>query len=96
MPSIYTDESIWLTLKMVGVLYDVNVDAVNGHLKVIYADSVLDDVPVVRKFRRAAADADRHCHLDAFLSLGCRINPGVHPFRQPRGHPGQCGGEKRR
>ncbi len=34
--------------------------------------------------------------LDAVLPLGCRFNPGVHPFRQPRGHPSRCGGEKRR
>ena len=83
MPSIYTDESIWLTLKMVGVLYDLNVDAVNGHLKIIYADSVLDETPVVGKFRRTAADreadADRHDHFDAVLSLGYRIHPGVRP-----------------
>lgn len=31
--AVYADESIWLTQKMMGMLYDVNVRTVNGHLK---------------------------------------------------------------
>jgi hypothetical protein len=39
--AVYADESIWLTQKMMGVLYDVNVRTVNEHLKKIFADSEL-------------------------------------------------------
>lgn len=31
--AVYADESIWITQKMMGVLYDVNVRTVNEHLK---------------------------------------------------------------
>ena len=31
--AVYADESIWVTQKMMGVLYDVNVRTVNEHLK---------------------------------------------------------------
>lgn len=41
--AIYADESIWLTQKMMGVLYDVNVRTVNEHLKKIFADSEVQE-----------------------------------------------------
>jgi hypothetical protein len=31
--AVYADENIWLSQKMMGVLYDVNVRTVNEHLK---------------------------------------------------------------
>ena len=49
--AVYADENIWLTQKMMGVLYDVNVRTVNGHLKNIFADSELQEDAVIRKFR---------------------------------------------
>ena len=36
--TVYADESIWATQKMMGALYDVNVRTVNDHLKKIFAD----------------------------------------------------------
>lgn len=54
--AIYANESIWLTQKMMGVLYDVNVRTVNGHLKKIFADSELQEDSVIRKFRITASD----------------------------------------
>jgi len=52
--AVYADESIWLTQKMMGVLYDVNVRTVNEHLKKIFADSELQEDSVIRKFRITA------------------------------------------
>ena len=49
--AVYADESIWLTQKMMGVLYDVNVRTVNEHLKKIFADSEMQEDSVIRKFR---------------------------------------------
>ena len=31
--AVYADEDVWLSQKMMGVLYDVNVRTVNEHLK---------------------------------------------------------------
>ena len=39
--TIYADESIWLTQKMMGALYDVNVRTVSEHLKKIFGIFVL-------------------------------------------------------
>lgn len=36
--AIYADENVWLTQKMMGLLYDVDVRTVNDHLKKIYSD----------------------------------------------------------
>lgn len=57
--AVYADESIWLTQKMMGMLYDVNVCTVNEHLKNIFADSELEEDSVIRKIRITAAD-DQH------------------------------------
>jgi hypothetical protein len=54
--AVYADESIWLTQKMMGVLYDVNVRTVNEHLKNVFADNELQEDSVIRKFRITAAD----------------------------------------
>jgi hypothetical protein len=54
--AVYADESIWLTQKMMGVLYDVNVRTVNEHLKKVFADNELQEDSVIRKFRITAAD----------------------------------------
>ena len=41
--AVYADENIWLTQKMMGVLYDVDVRTINYHLKKIFSDSELQD-----------------------------------------------------
>ncbi len=47
--AVYADENIWLSQKMMGVLYDVNVRTVNEHLKKIFSDSELQEDSVIRK-----------------------------------------------
>ena len=54
--AVYADESIWLTQKMMAALYDVDVRTVNYHLKMIFADSELQESAVIQKFRITAAD----------------------------------------
>ena len=49
--AVYADESIWLTQKMMGVLYDVETHTINYHLKKVFADSELEEASVIRKFR---------------------------------------------
>lgn len=46
----YEDENIWLTQKMMAVLYDVSVPAVNQHLKRIFADNELTREATVKKY----------------------------------------------
>lgn len=39
--AIYADSTIWLTQKMMGTLYNVNVRTVNDHLQKIFTDNEL-------------------------------------------------------
>lgn len=76
--AIYADESIWITQKMMGVLYDVNVRTVNEHLKKVFADSELEADSVIRKFRITAADGKNyntlHYSLPAIIAVGYKVN----------------------
>jgi len=57
---VYADENIWLSQKMMGVLYGVDVRTVNEHLKHIFADNELEEASVIRKFRITAADGKNY------------------------------------
>ncbi len=54
--AIYADENVWLTQKMMGVLYNVETNTINYHLKKIFRDMELDEDSVIQKFRITAAD----------------------------------------
>jgi hypothetical protein len=82
--AVYADESIWLTQKMMGVLYDVNVRTVNEHLKKIFADSELQEDSVIRKFRITASDGKNyntlHYQLPAIITGGIgMMSKGIRP-----------------
>ena len=47
----YEDENIWITQKMLAVLYEVDVRTINYHIKKIFEDSELTEDLVIRKFR---------------------------------------------
>ena len=70
--AIYADEDVWLSQKMLAVLYDVNVRTVNEHLKNIFTDSELQEEAVVRKFRITASDGKNyntnHYNLSAIMA----------------------------
>jgi len=53
---VYADENIWLTQKMMGVLYDVDVRTINYHLNKIFSDSELQEDSVIRNFRITATE----------------------------------------
>ena len=76
--AIYADESIWLTQKMLGVLYNVETHTINYHLKKVFAYSELEETSVIRKFRITAADGKnydtQHYRLSAIIALGYKVN----------------------
>lgn len=57
---VYANEDIWLTQKMMGVLYDVNVRTINEHLKKLFSDRELQEDSVIRKFRITASDGKNY------------------------------------
>lgn len=76
--AVYADENVWLTQKMMGVLYDVDVRTINYHLKKIFADSELPEDSVIRNFRITAADGKsydtKHYKLSAIIAVGYKVN----------------------
>ncbi|MFW6248221.1 MAG: RhuM family protein, partial [Bacteroidota bacterium] len=76
--AIYADENIWLTQKMMGTLYKVDVRTVNYHLKKIFSDSELEESSVIRNFRITAADGKsyntKHYNLSAIIAVGYKVN----------------------
>ena len=52
----YEDENIWLTQKLMAMLYGVEVHTINYHIKKIFSDSELQEASVIRKFRITAPD----------------------------------------
>ncbi len=58
--AVYADESIWLTQKMMGVLYNVETHTINYHLKKIFEDNELQEDAVIRNFRITAADGKNY------------------------------------
>jgi hypothetical protein len=75
---VYADENIWLSQKMMAVLYNVNVRTINDHLKKIFADNELEKDSVIRKFRITAIDGKNyntlHYNLSATIAVGYKVN----------------------
>jgi len=57
---IYADENIWLSQKMMGELYSVNVRTISDHLQKVFTDNELDKNSVIRKFRITANVSKNH------------------------------------
>ncbi len=76
--AVYADESIWVTQKMMGTLYDVETQTINYHLKKVFSDSELEEAAVIRKFRITAADGKtydtQHYSLPAIIAVGYKVN----------------------
>ena len=69
--AVYFDENVWLTQKMMGLLYNVETHTINYHLKKLFADGEIDEGSVIRKFRITAADGKtyntNHYNLSAIV-----------------------------
>lgn len=76
--TVYADENVWLTQKMMATLYDVDVRTINYHLKKVFEDNELQQDSVIRKFRITAADGKnydtRHYNLAAIIAVGYKVN----------------------
>ena len=85
--AVYFDENVWLTQKMMGVLYNVGTNTINYHLKEIFTDREVDENSVIRKFRITAADGKtyntNHYNLSAIIAVGNKVDsPRAIQFRK--------------
>ena len=74
----YEDENIWLTQKLMAVLYDVDVRTINYHIKKILEDGELNESSVIRKYWITASDGKNyetnHYGLQMIIAVGFKVN----------------------
>lgn len=77
----YEDENIWLTQKMMALLYEVDVRTINDHIQKIYDDDELTKEATIRNFRIVQTEGSRqvqrnvmHYNLQLIISVGFKVN----------------------
>ena len=76
--AVYADETVWLSQKMMALLYAVDVRTVSYHLQKIFSDKELEEKSVIQFFRITAADDKTydtgHYNLSAVIAVGYKVN----------------------
>ena len=74
----FEKETIWLSQKMMAVLFDCSTDNISLHLKNIFKTGELDEKSVAEDFSVTATDGKtyktKHYNLDAIIATGYRVN----------------------
>ena len=77
----YENENIWLTQKMIAMLYDVSLPTINEHIKRIYEDVELTEKTTIRKYRIVQTEGSRqvsreviHYNLQMIIAVGFKVN----------------------
>ena len=75
------DETVWLTQKLMGVLFEVSVATINEHLANIFKTWEVTKAATIRKFRIVQTEGARQINrevefynLDAIIAVGFRVN----------------------
>ena len=75
------DENIWLTQKMMAILYDVDVRTISDHIRKVFDDSELEEAATIRKFRIVQQEGSRqvsrevvHYNLQMIIAVGFKVN----------------------
>lgn len=77
----YEDENIWLTQRLMAILYDVEINTINYHLKKIFEDAELLPEATIRKYRIVQQEGERqvtrsieHYNLQMIIAVGFKVN----------------------
>jgi len=75
------EETVWLTQKLLAVLFEVEVNTINYHIKEIYKTQEQSQEATIRKFRIVQTEGKRQVerdvefyNLDMIISVGYRVN----------------------
>lgn len=72
------NDTIWLSQKLMAVLFDCSTDNISLHLKNIFNDGELKQEAVTEEFSVTASDGKnyktKHYNLDAIIAIGYRVN----------------------
>lgn len=78
---IYEDGTLWMSQRMMGLLFDVESNTITYHLGEIYKIGELEQNSTTRKIRVVQQEGSRnvnreidHYNLDAIISVGYRVN----------------------
>ncbi len=85
--AIYADENVWLSQKMMGLLYNVEAHTITYHLQKAFKTGELEENSVARNFRVTASDGKqyntKHYNLKAIISVGNKVDsPRAVQFRK--------------
>lgn len=76
-----TGDTLWLTQRQMGVLFDTTPENILMHLKNIYNEGELSEYPTTKEFLAVQTEGKRqvqrnlkHYNLDAILSVGYRVS----------------------
>ena len=79
--AIYADENVWLSQKMMALLYDVSIATVNEHIKKVINDSELDESSTIRNFLIVRNEGNReikreikHYNLKMIIAVGYKVD----------------------
>lgn len=74
----FENETIWLSQKLMALLFDCSSDNISLHLKNIFKSGELNPNSVTEEFSTTASDGKnyktKHYNLDAIISVGYRVN----------------------
>jgi len=75
------DETVWLTQKLIGALFEVTVPTINEHLANLYTQEEVSETATIRNFRTVQTEGGREVarnvvfyNLDAIIAVGFRVN----------------------
>lgn len=75
------DETLWLSQKLIGDLFQVESHTINYHIKEIYKSGELEELATTRKFRVVQKEGSRDVsrdvifyNLDVIIAVGYRVN----------------------
>lgn len=75
------EETIWLTQKLIGTLFEVSVPTINEHLANLYAQREILKESTIRNFRIVQKEGNREVarsielyNLEAIIAVGFRVN----------------------
>jgi len=96
----YEDENIWLTQKMMAILYDVDKRTVSYYINKIYEDNELQETATVRKYWTVQIEGEiqvereqDHCNLQTIIAVGFKVNnERAVQFRKWANRKKRCGG----
>lgn len=74
----FQNDTIWLSQKLMGTLFDCSTDNISLHLRNIFESGEIEKDSVVEEFSVTASDGKnyktKHYSLDAIISVGYRVN----------------------